>query len=58
LVERWILAALRHRTFFSLAEANQVIRELLIRLNQKPFKNSPVPGSSASSPWINRPPNS
>jgi len=38
LVERWILAALRHRTFFSLAEANQAIRELLIRLNQRPFK--------------------
>ena len=43
LVERWILAALRHRTFFSLAEANQAIRELLIRLNQKPFKK--IPGS-------------
>jgi transposase len=43
LVERWILAALRHRTFFSLAEANQAIRELLIRVNQKPFKK--VPGS-------------
>ncbi len=43
LVERWILAALRHRTFFSLAEANQAIRELLNRLNQKPFKK--IPGS-------------
>ena len=43
LVERWILAALRHRTFFSLAEANQAIRELLIQLNQKPFKK--LPGS-------------
>ena len=27
--ERWILAALRHRTFFSLADANGAIRELL-----------------------------
>jgi len=43
LVERWILATLRHRTFFSLAEANQAIRELLIKLNQKPFKK--LPGS-------------
>jgi transposase len=38
IVERWILAALRHRTFFSLAELNGAIRELLIRLNQKKFK--------------------
>ncbi len=37
-VERWILAALRNRTFFSLAELNQAIRELLIKLNEKPFK--------------------
>ncbi len=32
-VERWIIAALRHRTFFSLAEMNAAIRELLERLN-------------------------
>jgi transposase len=37
-VERWIVAALRHRTFFSLQEANQAIRELLVRLNQRPFR--------------------
>lgn len=36
--ERWIMAVLRHRTFFSLAELNQAIRELLIRLNERPFK--------------------
>ena len=29
LVERWILAALRNRSFFSLQEANQAISELL-----------------------------
>src|SRR5579875_1450659 len=29
LVERWIVAALRHRKFFSLAELNQAIRDLL-----------------------------
>jgi transposase len=28
-VERWILAALRKRTFFSLGELNQAIAELL-----------------------------
>ncbi len=43
LVERWILAALRHRTFFSLAEFNGAIAELLERLNDKPFKK--LPGS-------------
>lgn len=37
-VERWILAVLRNRTFFSIAELNQAIREALLRLNQKPFK--------------------
>jgi len=37
-VERWILAALRNRTFFSLAELNAAIRELLEVLNKKPFK--------------------
>jgi transposase len=37
-VERWILAALRHRTFFSLAELNEAIRELLIRLNNRKFR--------------------
>lgn len=37
-VERWILAALRHRTFHSLTELNQAIRELLQELNEKPFQ--------------------
>lgn len=43
IAERWILAALRNHTFFSLAEANQAIRALLAKLNQKPFKK--LPGS-------------
>jgi transposase len=38
IAERWILAALRHTKFFSLAELNRVIRELLDRLNTRPFK--------------------
>jgi len=37
-VERWILAALRNRTFFSLGELNEAIRELLIKLNERSFK--------------------
>lgn len=38
LVQRWILAVLRHRTFFSLHELNEAIWELLKRLNERPFK--------------------
>jgi len=45
-VERWILARLRHRTFFSLFELNLAIRELLTSLNQRPFKK--LPGSRRS----------
>ena len=37
-VERWILAALRNRTFFSLEELNQAIMELLEKLNNRKFK--------------------
>lgn len=38
IVERWILAALRHRTFFSLAALNEAIGELLAGLNQRKFR--------------------
>jgi len=38
IVERWILARLRDRTFFSLAELNTAIGELLTQLNTRPFK--------------------
>jgi len=37
-VQRWIVAALRKRKFFSLDEANQAIAELLTRLNERPFR--------------------
>ena len=40
-VERWILARLRHRTFTGLAELNAAIRELIHTLNLKPFKKLP-----------------
>ena len=40
-VERWILAALRHRTFFSLGELNEAIAELLVRLNSRTFRKLP-----------------
>ena len=37
-VERWILARLRHETFFSLAALNARIAELLIVLNARPMR--------------------
>ncbi len=46
LVERWILARLRHRQFFSLTELNAAIAELLTDLNHRAFKK--LPGSRAS----------
>lgn len=45
-VERWVLARLRHRTFVGLAELNAAIRELLYQLNHRPFKK--MPGCRAS----------
>lgn len=46
LAERWIVAALRHRRFFDLASLNDAIRELLERLNHRPFRKRS--GSRAS----------
>lgn len=41
IIERWILAKLRHHTFFSLAELNQCIKVLLEDVNNRPFKQLP-----------------
>jgi transposase len=41
LVERWILARLRNRRFFTLGELNGAIARLLDDLNQRPFKKLP-----------------
>ena len=41
-VERWILARLRHHTFFSLPELNQAIAELLPDLNERHFQGQTV----------------
>ena len=49
IVERWILAALRNRTFFNLHQLNQEIGVLLEKLNEKPFKK--LPGSRRC--WFN-----
>lgn len=45
-VQRWILARLRNRQFFSLRELNAAIAELLVDLNHRPFKK--LPGSRAA----------
>ena len=46
IAQRFILAALRKRTFFTLAEANAAVRERLILLNDRPFKK--LPGTRSS----------
>jgi transposase len=38
IVERWILAALRHRKFFAVADLNEAVNELLERLNNRRFR--------------------
>jgi transposase len=38
LVERWIIAALRHHKFFALADVNVEIKRLLEKLNNRPFR--------------------
>jgi len=54
IVERWILARLRNRRFFSLAELNEAIRALLAELNARPFKKLPGSGQAPSSRSIAR----
>ena len=41
IVERWIMARLRHQSFFTLKSLNQAINLLLEDLNQRPFKKLP-----------------
>lgn len=45
--QRWIVAALRHHKFFSLEELNAAIRELLHKLNQRPFRKKDGTRASA-----------
>ncbi len=54
IAERWIIAALRHRKFFSLGELNLAIRELLEKTQPAPLQETRrltpqlVPGSRAA----------
>lgn len=41
MVERWILARLRNRTFFSLTALNDAIAVLLVEFNERPFQKRP-----------------
>ena len=41
IVERWIMARLRHETFFSLKQLNQRIDELLLDMNNRQMKKHP-----------------
>jgi transposase len=45
-VERWIMARLRHHRFASVQEVNAAIMPLLVSLNERPFQK--LPGSRAS----------
>ena len=38
IVQRWVLARLRHRRFFSLEELNVAIAELVVELNERAFR--------------------
>jgi transposase len=46
IAERWIVAALRHHKFYSLADANEAVADLLEKLNHRPFRKRE--GSRAS----------
>lgn len=46
IVERWIMARLRHQQFASVHEVNAAIAPLLTRLNDKPFQK--LPGTRSS----------
>jgi transposase len=41
IVERWILAKLRNRTFFNITQLNREIAILLVDLNNRPFQKLP-----------------
>jgi transposase len=43
IAQRWVLAALRHRAFFTLADLNAAIRERVDAINDRPMK---IPGVS------------
>jgi hypothetical protein len=53
-VLRWVLAALRKRQFFSLAELNEAIGELREKLNRRLSANGPARARNCIAVWICR----
>ena len=49
--QRWILAVLRHHTFFRLSELNEAIREQLERLNARPMQKLGVSRRELAASW-------
>jgi len=45
LTQRWVVAVLRKRQFFGLGQLNEAIRELIDKLNRRPFRK--LPGTRA-----------
>ena len=48
------MAALRHRRFFTIEELNHAIRELLDKLNQRPFRKRDGITVEGSQLWTGR----
>jgi transposase len=53
--QRWIVAALRHQKFFSLAEVNEAIAPLLDKLNGRPFRKRPEASRASLFAELDRP---
>ena len=55
IVERWVMARLRHQSFFTLSSLNQAIRLLVDELNDKPFQTTNrTPKSTNRTPNIRK----
>ena len=55
MAQRWVVAALRHRKFFNLADLNEAIAELLDRLNARPFPKRPAVSRTLLFQQLDRP---
>lgn len=53
--QRWIVAALRHEKFFSLADLNEAIARLLDKLNSRPFRKRPEASRASLFAELDRP---
>lgn len=54
IVQRYVLARLRNRRFFSLAELNAAIREIVAQLNARIMRKLGASGVSCSRPSTGR----